>query len=55
MSALKTYGGQEINKLAHNLPDTAPVEGNDDYKKLKRKLNDYFFPKKKQASRKVHI
>ena len=38
VSALKIYGGQEIKKLAHNLPDTAPVEGDDDYKKLKRKL-----------------
>ena len=46
VSALKIYGGQEIKKLAHNLPDTAPVEGDDDYKKLKRKLNNYFLPKK---------
>ena len=46
VSALKIYGGQEIKKLAHNLPDTAPVEADDDYKKLKRKLNNYFLPKK---------
>ena len=38
VSALKIYGGKEIKKLARNLPDTAPVIGDDDDKKLKRKL-----------------
>ena len=38
VNALKIYGG--------NLPETAPVVGDDDYKKLKRKLNNYFLPKK---------
>ena len=28
------------------MPDTAPVVGDDDYKKLKRKLDNYFLPKK---------
>ena len=46
VSALKIYGGKEIKKLARNLPDTAPVVGDDDYKKLKRKLDKYFLPKK---------
>ena len=45
VSALKTYGGQEIKKLARNLPDTAPVD-DDDYKKLIRKRNNHFLPKK---------
>jgi len=46
MSALKIYGGKEIKKLTRNLPDTAPVVGDDDYKKLKRKLDNHFLPKK---------
>ena len=46
MSALKIYGGKEIKKLARNLPDTTPVVGEDDCKKLKRKLDNYFLPKK---------
>lgn len=45
-SALKIYGSQEIKILAHNLPDTTPVVGDDDYKKLKRKLDNYFPLKK---------
>ena len=46
VNALKIYGGKEIKKLARNLPETAPVVGDDDYKKLKRKLNNHFLPKK---------
>ena len=46
VSALKIYGGKEIKKLARNLPDTARVVGDDDYKKLKRKLDNHFLPKK---------
>ena len=46
MDALKIYGGKEIKKLARNLPETAPVVGDDHYKKLKRKLNNHFLPKK---------
>ena len=46
MNALKIYGGKEIKELARNLPETAPVVGDDDYKKLKRKLDNYFLPKK---------
>jgi len=46
MSALKVFGGKEMKKLARNLPDTAPVVGDDDYKKLKRKLDNHFLPKK---------
>lgn len=48
VSALKIYGGREIKKLARNLPDTTPVVGEDDCKKLKRKLDNYFLPKKKK-------
>ena len=44
VSALKIYGGNEIKRLARNLPDTA--EGDNDYQKLKQKLNNYFLPKK---------
>ena len=43
---MKIYGGKEIKKLARNLPDTTPVVGEDDCKKLKRKLDNYFLPKK---------
>ena len=32
-SALKIYSRQKIKKLARNLPDTAPVEDDDNYKK----------------------
>ncbi|KAL9952955.1 hypothetical protein ACROYT_G040288 [Oculina patagonica] len=46
VSALKIYGGKEIKKLARNLPETTPVVGDNDYKKLKRKLDNYFLPKK---------
>ena len=46
MSALKIYGGKKIKKLARNLPGTAPVVRDDDYKKLNRKLDNYFLPKK---------
>ena len=52
VSALKIYGGLEVKKLARNLPDATPVVGDDDYKKLKRKLNNHFLPKKnKQHAR----
>ena len=46
VSALKIYGGLEVNKLAGNLPDTAPVAEDNDYKKLKGKLDSHFLPKK---------
>ena len=46
ISALKIYGGSELKKLARNLPDPAPIEGDDDYQMLKRKLNNHFLPKK---------
>ena len=55
VSALKIYGGKEIKKLAPNLPDTAPLVGDDDYKKLKRKLDHHFLPKKEQAARPIHV
>ena len=46
VSVLKIYGELEVKRLARNLPDATPVEGDDDYKKLKRKLDNYFIPKK---------
>lgn len=46
MNAVKIYGGKEIKKLAGNVPETAPMVGDDDYNKLKRKLNNHFLPKK---------
>ena len=46
VSALKIYGGQEIKKLARNLPEPTAEENDDDYKKLKRKLNNHFLPRK---------
>ena len=55
VSALKIYGGLEVKKLARNLPDATPVVGDDDYKKLKRKLNNHFLPKKEQTACKIHI
>ena len=51
VSALKICGGQEIKKVARNLPDTAPDEDDDDYKKLIQKLNNRFLPKKKNSMR----
>ena len=48
VSALKIYG----EKKSRNLPDTAPVEDNNDYKKLFQKLNNHFLLKKnKQHTR----
>ena len=46
ISALKIYGGQELKKLARNLPDPPPIEVDNEYEKLKRKLNNHFLPKK---------
>ena len=48
VSALKIYG----DKKSRNLPDTAPVEDDNDYQKLFRKLNNHFLQKKnKQHAR----
>ena len=46
VNALKIYGSKEIKKLAGNLPETAPVVGDDDYKRLKRKLNNHLYQKR---------
>jgi len=45
LSALKIYDGKEIKKLARNLPYTTPVVEDNE---LKRKLDNYFLPKKKK-------
>ena len=43
--AIIIYGGQELSPLEKSLPD--PVERNlNVHEKLRRKLNDYFIPKK---------
>ena len=46
MSVLKIYGRLDVKKCARNLPDAAPLVGDDDYKKLKRKLNNHSLPTK---------
>ena len=46
VNVLKIYGGKDIKKLSRNVPETAPVFGDDDYKKLQRKLHNHFLPKK---------
>ena len=46
VSALKIYGTPEIKKLARNLPAPAPVENDNDFEKIKRKLNNHFLSKK---------
>ena len=48
MSALKIYGRLDVMERARNLPDAAPVVGDDDYKKVKRKLNNHSLPTKKK-------
>ena len=42
--ALIIYGGKEIAGLEKSLPN--PTDGGNDYEKLRKKLNDYFKPKK---------
>ena len=48
--ALIIYGGKEIARLEKSLPN--PADAMNDYEKLRKKLNDYFTPKKnKQYAR----
>ena len=42
--ALLIYGGKEISRLEKSLPN--PMGELNEYEKLKKKLNDYFMPKK---------
>lgn len=45
--AIIIYGGQEIARLAKSLPDPEDPDGElDVYQKLRKKLNDYFIPKR---------
>lgn len=46
LSVGKIYCGKEMKEVARNLPDTARVDEDDAYKKLKRKLESHFFSKK---------
>ena len=41
--AMIIYGGKEIARLKKSLPD--PVDAFNEYKKLSKKLNDFFLPK----------
>ena len=47
--ALLIFGGREIAHLGKSLPE--PDGKLDDYQKLRKKLSEYFFAKKKQVSR----
>ena len=41
------YGGKEMARLEKNLPDPADPDGElNDYEKLRKKLTDYFSPKR---------
>ena len=42
--ALIIYGGKEIARLEKSLPN--PTDGTNNYEKLRKKLNEYFKPKK---------
>ena len=45
--ALIIYGGKEIARIEKSLPDPADPDGDmNDYEKLRKKLNDYFSPKR---------
>ena len=48
VNALKIYGRLKVKRLARNPPYATFVVEDDDYKKLKRKLNNHFLPKKKK-------
>ena len=45
MNALKIFMVAKKSRNSH-VPERAPVVGDDDYKNLKRKLNNHFLPKK---------
>ena len=42
--AMIIYGGKELARLEKSLPD--PIGDLDEYEKLRKKLNDYFSPKR---------
>ncbi|EDO34966.1 predicted protein [Nematostella vectensis] len=44
--AMKIYGGPEIKKLARNLPEPTPSADDNDFTRMKTKLNNHFLPKK---------
>ena len=46
--ALIIYGGKEISRLEKSLPDptSEDAESLNEYEKLRKKLNDYFLPKR---------
>ena len=46
--ALIIYGGKEISRLEKSLPDPTGegAESLNEYEKLRKKLNDYFLPKR---------
>ena len=55
VSTLKIYGGKETKKLARNLPDTAPVVGDDDPQEAEKETRQPLPAEKEQASRKIHV
>ena len=40
------YGGSEVKELAQLLPDKTPVADDNEYWKMKQKLNNHILPKK---------
>ena len=46
ISALKIFGRPETKKLIQNLPKADSEKGDNEYRKLKRKLDNHFLPKK---------
>ena len=47
-AVLKIYGGSEITKLAQLLSTQAQVADNNEYRKLKRKLDNHLLPKENE-------
>ena len=44
--AIVIYGGREIARLEKSLPDPTDPTDLNEYEKLRKKLNDYFMPKR---------
>ena len=49
--ALRIYGGQELKKLARNLPDPPPTEADDEHKEIKQS----FSTQEEQALCKIYV
>ena len=55
VSALKIYGSQDIKKLARNLPYPAPIADENEYQKLKQKLDGYCLPNKNKHNNRLML